>query len=122
MWYGDEKTVEQFAAEVDGMNLDRLSSTLAALRIFEEETSEWISDREMEAEENGEELVEDDDYHAEYQAFCDELVDELVVESKTSKDDFYLISIISCDKWQQIAEAMKDSDKGDLLIRTCSKL
>lgn len=122
MWYGDEKSVEQFAAEVDGMSVDRLAAALAAVREHDWETTQWIFDREMEADENGEELVEDDDYYKEYSDFSDDMADQLVDEFKTTNDDFTLISIISCVKWQQIAEAVKDKEKSQMLIYACFRL
>ncbi len=117
-----EKTVEQMAAEVDGMSVDRLSAALAALRAFESETSDWICEREGEAEDNGEELVEDDAYYADYDNFCAKLGDALVAEYKTSSCDMGLMMEISGGEWQLIAEAIKDSDKRDLVIGVCARL
>ncbi len=122
MCKADEKTVEQIAAEVDGMSIDRLSAALAALQAFESETGDWICERQAEAEDNGDEFEEDDDYYADYDAFCEQLGVALVAEYKTSSSDMGLMMEISCGEWQQIAGAMKDSTKGDLVIDICTRL
>lgn len=118
----DKKTVEQIAAEVDGISVDRLSAALGALRAFESETGDWICERQAEAEDNGEDLEEDDAYYAAYDNFCAKLSDELVAEYKTSSYDMGLMMEVSGGDWQQIAGAMKDSTKGDLVIDVCTRL
>lgn len=114
--------VERLAAEVDGMSVDRLSAALAALEAFESETSDWICEREGEADDDEVKLVEDDAYYAAYDNFCAKLGDALVAEYKTSSRDMALVMEVYGGEWQQIAEAMKDNVKGDLVIGVCTRL
>lgn len=115
-------TVEQLAAEVDRMSVERLSAALAALKDYEAETGDWISERQADAEDNGEELVEDDAYYADYDEFCEQLGSELVAEHKTSAEEMALMMTILCGEWPKIVGAMKDSAKGDLVIDVCNRV